>query len=544
MSGVPEPAAGPGPADGAGAAQPAAGPARFALYWLASLTFGITQGLGNNLVAGNLQAAQATFGATTNEAAWLTAAYASTSISASLLLFKLRTQFGLRPFAKLGLALFVAVSVAHLFADDLRSAVVLRAVAGFAGAPLSTLAVLYMLEVFPQERKLTAGIALGLTGAQVAVPLARLISPGLLESGLWQRLNLLELGLALVCLAVVYLLPVTPPPRAKVFDRVDAVSLPLLIVGLGLLAVVLALGRWYWWAEAPWLGLCLAGGIASLALLTAVELNRERPLINLRWLSSADMILFAGSMFFARFVLSEQTTGAIGFFQNLGLLNEHMDDLLLVILLATLAGFLGVSLVNTPANRPLIHAVALALIATGAFLESRGTSLTRPQDVLLSQAMVAFGGAIFLPAATGWSFAHTLRSGTQNMTSFFAVFLASQNLGGLLGAAALGTMVTVREKFHSSQIVENLALSDPRVAERIARYGAAYAPVLGDPALRSAEGAALLGAVATREATVLAYNDLFLTVSAVSALLLIGLLLHQLLVRLGRPGGAGRDAAA
>ncbi|WP_458096977.1 MFS transporter [Roseomonas sp. WA12] len=513
---------------------PPATPGWLVVYGLASLTFGLAQGLGNNLVAANIQAVQATFGATTNEAAWLTAAYASTSITASLLLFKLRTQFGIRLFAKLGLALFVAVSLAHFLVHDLRSAVVLRAVSGFASAPLNTLAILYMIELLPPKHKLTIGIALALIGAQIAVPLARIVSPGLLEIGLWHRLNLLELALAILSFAWVLFIPITPPPRGKAFDAVDAISLPLLVVGLGLLAVVLALGRWYWWLEAPWLGSCLAVSLALLAVLVAIELNRERPIVNLHWLSSTDMILFGGSMFLARFVLSEQTTGAIGFFQNLGLLNEHMAGLMWVILAATLAGFIGVAFVNQPENRPAIHAVALAMIALGAWMESHGTNLTRPQDVYLPQALVAFGGAIFLPAAVGWSFGHTLKAGPQYLTSFFAVFLASQNIGGLLGAALLGSFMTVREKFHSSQIVENLTLADPQVAQRIGQYGASYARVLGDPGLRAAEGSALLGQAATREAYVLAYNDVFLLVAAVTALALLGLLLHQLLAWLGR----------
>ena len=538
----------PVPAEAPAPAPPAAPariiPGHLAVYALASLTFGLTQGLGNNLVSANLQAVQATFGATTNEAVWLTAAYSSTSITASILLWKLRTQFGLRLVAKISLAFLVLLSIAHVFVTDLQAAVLLRAVAGFAGAMLNTLAFLYVLEAMPAKHKLTTGIALGLTGSQIAVPLARLVSPGLLDIGLWPQLNLLELALSLMALAWVYMLPITSPPRAKVFDRVDAISLPLLIVGMGLIAVVLSLGRYYWWTEAPWLGVCLALGIALLGILVAVELNRERPLVNLTWLSSTDMILFGGSMFFARFVLSEQTTGAIGFFQNLGLLNEHMSGMLWVIFGATFAGFVGVSLVNRPENRATIHMVALALITVGAWLESHGTSLTRPQDVYLAQGLVAFGGAIFLPPAIGWSFAHTLRWGIQHLTSFFAVFLASQNLGGLLGAAALGTMVTVREKFHSNQIVESLTLADPLVAQRIQQYGATYARVLGDPALRSAEGSALLGQISTREAYVLAYNDLFLVVAVVSALCLLGLIIHQLLARFGRGGAAGREQAA
>lgn len=539
-AGAPEPAPPPAPPPGPDRILPG----HLLVYGLASLTFGLTQGLGNNLVSANLQAVQATFGATPNEAAWLAAAYSSTSITASILVWKLRTQFGLRLVAKVSLVFLVLLSLAHVVVTDLEAAVLLRAVAGFAGAILNTLAFLYVLEAMPTRHKLTTGIALGLVGSQVAVPLARLVSPSLLQIGLWPQLNLLELALSLLALAWVYMLPITPPPRARVFDRVDAISLPLLTVGMGLVAVVLSLGRYYWWTEAPWLGVCLALGIAMLAGLVAVELNRERPLVNLRWLSSTDMILFGGSMFFARFVLSEQTTGAIGFFQNLGLLNEHMAGMLWVVFGATLAGFVGVSLINRPENRAAIHMVALTLIAVGAFLESRGTNLTRPQDVLLAQGLVAFGGAIFLPPAVGWSFAHTLRWGIQHLTSFFAVFLASQNLGGLLGSAALGTLVTVREKFHSNQIVESLTLADPLVAQRIAQNGAAYARVLGDTALRGAEGSALLAQAATREAYVLAYNDLFLVVAIVSALCLLGLVIHQIIARLGRGGAAGREQTA
>jgi MFS family permease len=509
-------------------AQPVMPPMRVLLYALASWTIGLTQGFGANLVTANLQAVQANFGATANEAAWLAAAYSSTSITASLLVFKFRTQFGLRIFVELGLALFVAVSIANFLADDLRTAVVVRAVAGFAAAPLGTLAFLYMLEALPPQHKLTIGVTLGLMGAQAAVPLARLISPHLLEIGLWHHLHLLELALSLVCMAIMYLLPLTPPPRAKVFDRVDAISLPLLVLGLGLLSVVFSLGRHYWWLEAPWLGICLAVGIAALAMLVAIELNRAQPLVDLHWISSADMLVFGGSMFLARFVLSEQTTGAIGFFQNLGLLNEHMTGLLWVILGATLAGFVVSAFVNRPGRTAAIHAAALCMIALGAWLESHSTGLTRPQDVYLPQALVAFGGTIFLPAALTWSFAHTLRSGMQYFTSFFAVFLASQNLGGLIGSSMLGTLVTVREKFHSNQIVENLILSDPMVAQRIQQYGATYSHVLGDMTLRNAQGSVMLGQTATREAYVLAYNDLFLTVAVVSALCLLALITHVL----------------
>jgi MFS family permease len=501
------------------------------LYFLASLTFGLTQGLSTNLVAANIQAAQSQFGATTNEALWLSAAYTATNVTATLLLFKFRAQYGVRLFAKLGLTLFFVVSLAPLFTNDLNSAVVLRAVAGFATAPLGTLAFLYMLEPLAQQYKLTSGLAWGLIGGQLAVPLARLISPDLLQLGLWHGLNMMELGMAMISLAIVFLLPITPPPRSQAFDLVDLISFPLLAAGCGMICVVLTLGRYYWWTEAPWLGVTLAGGIACLALVVAIELNREKPMLHLHWISSIDILSFGGSMLMVRFVLAEQTS-VIAFFQNLGLLNEHMRGMFWVIFCATVVGYAGVSFFNRPALSARIHVLALALIAVGAWMDSHATSLTRPQDLYLSQGMIAFGAAIFLPSAMAWSFTHVFRTGMQYLASYLAVFLVTQNFGALLGSASLGTLLIYREKFHSSQIVESLVMQNPIVAQRVQQYAGAYTPTLGDPTLRAAEGTVMLGQVATREAYVLAYNDVFLAVAVSAGFALVMLLGHSLFKRL------------
>ncbi len=64
----------------------------------------------------------------------------------------------------------------------------------------------------------------------------------------------------------------------------------------------------------------------------------------------------------------------------------------------------------------------------------------------------------------------------------------------------LGTFVTIREKFHSSILVENILLSDPDVAQRAAQLSGSYAKALTDKVLLNAEGLALLGQQVSREA--------------------------------------------
>lgn len=494
----------------------------------ASVLLWTTQGLSMNLVAANLPQLQGVFGVTLNEATWLMAAYMAPNVSLSLLLLKIRQQYGLRLFAELSLLVFVFASLLHLFVHDLHAAVAIRFLAGMAAAPMSSLGFLYMLDAFPPAKKMNWGLSLALTCSALAAPLARLISPALLDIGQWNALYMLELGLALMALATVYVLPLTPIVHTKVLHKLDFISYPLVAIGFGLLAVVLVLGRAYWWFEAPWIGVCLAIAAAAIALAAAIEIQRDEPLINLRWLTSPEILHMTAVLLVFRIVLSEQTTGAFGLFQSLGLLNEQSHTLLLVILLASIAGGLVCGYLLKPGRDVPLHGVALVLICIGAFMDAHATSLTRPENMYASQAMIAFGSALFLPPALLTGLTKALQQGPTYLTSFIVIFLFTQSIGGLAGSALLGSFMTLREKFHSSQLVEHIVASDPQVAARLQALSSAYGHVLTDPQLARAEGVVALSQQATREATVLAYNDVFLLISVLAALALATLLIHHL----------------
>jgi hypothetical protein len=101
------------------------------------------------------------------------------------------------------------------------------------------------------------------------------------------------------------------------------------------------------------------------------------------------------------------------------------------------------------------------------------------------------------------------------------VFLATQNLGVLVGSALFGTLQTIREKFHSNILVQQVLLDNPIDAGRIARSAQQLSGVIIDPSLRTAEGAALVNQQVTREANVLAYNDVFLVIAVLAFLLFL-----------------------
>ncbi|MQW01300.1 MFS transporter [Sinorhizobium medicae] len=518
-------------------------PGKSALYIAGSAFLFLTQGLGLNLASANLAQVQGSLSATSVEAAWLAAAYMAPNVSLSAALVKIRAQYGLRRFAELGIAGFVIASLMNVFVSDLHSAIVVRFISGIAAAPLSSLGFLYMLEAFSPERKLTIGLALALTCTTLAAPVTRLISPQLIEIGQWHGLYTLEMALSLLALPIIYLLPLTPVPHGKVIQRTDISSYLLLAVGFGCLAVVLVMGRLYWWFEAPWLGVLLALSVVTLTTVILIELNREQPLIDVRWLASREIVHFAVVLLIFRLVASEQSAIATSFYQLLGLQYDQLATPYWIILAASVGGGLLCAALMDPARADVVHVLALSMITVGAYMDSHATSLTRPEQMYVSQALVSAGSALFLPPAMARGFRSALAKGPNYILSFIVVFLFTQSIGGLMGSAAFGTFVTLREKFHANVLAEQIVLTNPFVAQRIGQLSGGYASAIGDKALLHGEGVALLGRSITRESNILAYNDAFLLIAIIAVFALAVLLVQVGVKRLARPGLNAASAA-
>ncbi|NTF07029.1 MFS transporter [Agrobacterium rubi] len=502
------------------------------LYIFAGLCFFVTQGMGMNIVMANIYQLQGEFSATVAEVAWLSAAYMAPYATFSIALFKIRQQYGLRPFAEISIICFVLASCLNLFVTDLHSAIVVRFVSGMAAAPLSSLGFLYILEAFPVQRKLTLGLSIALTGTLLSSPLARILSPDLLQIDGWQALYSMEVGLSLAVLPIIYLLPLTPPPRAKVIERIDILSYLLFAGGLGCLAVFLTLGRFYWWFETWWLGVLLACSVALLTIMTIIELPRKNPMLDLRWIFSKTNLHLIAILLIYRAVSSEQSSTAVGLYQQLGILNEQTMGLYALIILATVLGGALCAVLMLTKYVDTAHVIALTLIALGAYMDSTSTNLVRPEQMYLSQAMIAFGAAMFLPPVMAKGFGAALAKGPPYLVNFITIFLFTQITGSMLTTGILGSFVTLREKFHSNILVESILLQNPQVAQRVSQLSAGYSHVITDAALLKAEGLSLLGAQVTREAYILAYNDTFLLISVCAAAALVMLLLHLAWLRL------------
>lgn len=485
-------------------------------YFLVGTLLGLTGGFINGLLTANLPQIQGALGLTNVEGGWLTAAYSMTNVCMSLLLIKFRQQFGIQRFTRVILIAFIALNLSQVFVHSYGGELIVRGASGIVASGLSTLCLFYIMQAMPAASRL-GGLVLGVGMSQIALPLARVISPALLIHGDVENLYLFELGLTLLCLGGVLVLRLPPSERIEAFEPLDFLTFGLFAPGVALLCGVLVQGRIQWWST-PWLGYALCGSILLIGAALIIEHNRANPLLNTRWMGSAAIIRFAVVAASMRVLLSEQNFGASGLLSVVGMGQDQLVGFWAVVTVATIAGLILSLVTLNPMDllKPII--ISCAMIAIAAFMDADASNLTRPAQLFLTQAMLSFAAIYFIGPTMMGGIVQALAKGPSHLVSFSAIFSISQQLGGIGGAALLGSFQIMRERFHSEMLVQSILPTDPQVALRLQQLSGAYARTLGDQMLRQSEGAVLLGQQVAREANILAFNDVFLLIAVLATI--------------------------
>ncbi|MBD7954973.1 MFS transporter [Stenotrophomonas sp. Sa5BUN4] len=498
-------------------------PHRRAAYALVSVLVAITGGLGTALVTANLPFLQGQLGLSPVQGTWLVASYVMVNVTANLLAFKFRQQYGIRLFAEIGLGLYAALALLHLAVGSFETTVLLRAASGFAGAACSTLGTLYMLQSLP--RRYTGNLlVIGVGLSQLAVPLAWVVSPSLVGTGQWHLLYFFEAGLALCAFAAVVLLKLPPGVQIKAFEPMDFLTFALLAPAVGLLVVVLAQGYVRWWTDTPWLGWALVASITLATTAFVIEHYRRNPLLQVRWLASLPVLHFIVGAFLLRFLTTEQSYGVVGLMRTLGMGPDQMRPLFAVILAGVVTGIAASSLTFGPKRLIPQVLMAILLLGSAALLDQHRTSLDRPHDFFVSQFLASVGSGMFMGPLIMLGITAVLKQGVDHMITFLVTLSITQTLGGLAGSAVLGTVQLHREQLYSTALVSQLDPADPVVAQRLRLQQQLYSAQITDPVQRSSQGTAQLAQIARREANVRGFNDVF-TLSGWLALGFLGWLL-------------------
>jgi hypothetical protein len=469
---------------------------------------GIASTFGNALTNVNVANLSGTLGFYLALANWLPAIYVAMNATANLTLVKARIQFGASRVTHGLLIAYALIGLLQLPFPGFVTAAMTRAICGVTAAGLTTMTIYYMLQAFPAKVRPLA-LVCGIGFQQMGTPLARLVPVDVLAMDGWHGLHLIEPALAAGVLALMKLVPLPPSERSKAFERLDFVTIGLCMPAMLMLCGVLGLGRIYWWHDAPFLGWMLAACLPLFAAAILIETHRNHPLLQIDWLTSADIRRFIVVALLVRLALAEQTYGSVGLLTFGGLDNDQLHILFSLVALSMVLGMVAAALLLSQERLRWLVAIAALIIAAGAMLDSNATNLSRPPQLYLSQSMIGFGTTLFIGPALVYGFLRMIKEGPTHLVSFIVMFNITQNVGGYAGSALLGSYQVIQARAHAASLAEHVLGSDPQVVQRIQTGSGALAGALSDPALRGAEGTALLGQSLTQEANILAYNDVF-----------------------------------
>jgi DHA2 family multidrug resistance protein len=100
-----------------------------------------------------------------------------------------------------------------------------------------------------------------------------------------------------------------------------------------------------------------------------------------------------------------------------------------------------------------------------------------------------------------------------------------RNLGGAIGTAILGTILTKREQFHSNIIGQSITLTRDAVRDRIEQMTSYFmAHGVSDHAAATAKAIVALGAAVKRQALIMGFSDAFAVIGVLLAIAAISLL--------------------
>jgi len=410
----------------------------------------------NTIVNVALPRLQEDLGASTAELQWVVDAYSLLFAGTLLTAGSLGDRVGRRRILVVGLAIFGTASLAATLAPNALVLTGFRGLMGIGGACImpSTLSLLSQVFPDPTERARAIGIWAATAGAAVAI--GPILGGVLLERFDWHAVFAVNPVLVVPLLvAVVVLVPESRDPSKPRLDPVGA-----LLSTAGLVLVVYAV------VEAPDEGLGVATvttALAGLVLLGAFvvwERRSSHPMLPMSFFANRTFSVSVGAVAVVYFALM----GAMFFVpQYLQLVRGDSPLASGVGVLPLAVGFLVASLASArvaTATTPRTTVVGgMALVALGLAAASFVDASSPAALLSVTLGVVGVGLGLVLPQATNGILGSVPR---QKSGIASAVNDATSELGGSLGVAVLGAVLTTR---YRSAIDEAIAEAGPAAAQ-------------------------------------------------------------------------------
>ncbi len=496
-------------------------PAVSAKTWIAvtGATLGAFMAVLNiQIVNASLADIQGAIGAGIDDGGWISTSYLIAEIVVIPLSGWLAQVFSVRKYLLANAVLFLALSIACAFAQDLPQMIVLRAVQGFTGGTLIPLAFTLIITLLPKAKQ-PIGLALFALSATFAPAIGPTIGGYLTENFGWEYIFYVNLVPGMLMIGMLWYSLESKPMKLTLLRQGDWFGIITMAIGLSALQTVLEEGNKDDWFGSPFIVKLSIVAAIALSLFLWIELTSRKPLLNLRLLFRRNFgfgilanFLLGIALYGSVFILPVYLSRIQGYnAEQIGMVQAWtgLPQLFLIPLVPRLM---------QKFDARIIIGVGFALFAASNFMNIHMTNDYATDQLFWPNVVRAFGQAlVFAPLSA----VATAGIEAENAGSASGLFNMMRNLGGAVGIALLQTLLTKREQYHSNVLMQSVSLLEQATRariEKLTQYFVAHGVL--DPGDASHRAFVAVGKIVQKQAFILAFGDMFflLGVALIAAL--------------------------
>jgi DHA2 family multidrug resistance protein len=518
------------------AAAPAA-PAVSAKTWLAVIgaTLGAFMAVLNiQIVNASLADIQGGIGAGIDDGGWISTSYLIAEIVVIPLSGWLAHVFSIRIYLLTNAVLFLVFSAACALAQNLPQMIALRAVQGFTGGVLIPLAFTLIITLLPKAKQ-PIGQALFAISATFAPAIGPTIGGYLTENWGWQYIFYVNVVPGAVMIGMLYFSLEAKPMRLSLLRDGDWFGIVTMAIGLSALQTVLEEGNKDDWFGSPFIVRFAVIAAIALPLFVVIELTSKKPLLNLRLLFRRNF----GFGVLANFLLGVALYGSVYILpvylsRVQGYNSEQIGTVLAWTGLPQLVLIPLVPRLMKRVDLRIMIGVGFGLFAASNFMNIYMTNDYAADQLFWPNVVRAIGQALMFAPLSAVA---TAGIEAENAGSASGLFNMVRQLGGAIGIAALQTLLTKREQYHSNVLSQSVSVFEQATRTRIdqlTEYFTHHGVI--DPVDAAHRAYVAIGHIVQKQAYILAFSDTFY---ALGAALIVAMLASLLLKKPDRVDAGG-----
>src|SRR5215475_9343113 len=472
---------------------------------------------------------------TPDEATWALTSYLVANAIVLPITGWLASYFGRKRLLTSAVVGFTASSFMCGFAPNLAWLVIFRIIQGLTGGVLQPVSQAVMLEAFPAAQR---GKAMGFWGLGIVVApmLGPVLGGWLTDNYSWRWVFYINIPVGIASIIMTKLFIFDPPYLRRATNKVDTWGIGMLAVGIGALQILLDKGQQEDWFSSNWITSLAIISVVSLVLFIVHELRTSDPVLHLR-------------------VFKERTYATGVFLMTMLGFVLYGSLVLLPVMLQTLLGYPALqagiamaprgmgSLVMMPivgmltAKMDVRKLLALGLGVGGLTLIWLGQLNLQAGywDILWPQWLQGTGLALTFVPLTTVSMQAISPERMGNATSLFNLM---RNIGGSVGIAVTGTLLTRQRQTVATVLGERITAYDLKSQTILAQLKAGFMAGGADAVTATERAYAALHAMLVQQASMVSFVWLFRLLGGIFLVML------PLIFLMRRPKGRMAPAGA